>query len=86
MDEAVIGLVAIICCCLPFVWGIIHTICMWCMKAYTYDKELALKHRLIDAGMSADEIVRVIESGGLPNKKPKKAVAKEAAKQPAYVS
>ena len=74
-SKELIGMVAVVCI---FGGWIIVAIARSISKAWsdirTREGELELKHRLLDAGMSADEIERVVNAGG-------ESKAKSGAKQ-----
>jgi hypothetical protein len=64
MDHNVVGLAAVVLLFGgPLIAGIVWIICHTWAQVATHQGELELKHRLLDAGMTASEIERVVNSG-----------------------
>ncbi len=60
----VVGLTAVICLFgLPFLCGIIAIVASAWTKAACHQKDVDLKHHMLAAGMSAEEIERVLNAG-----------------------
>lgn len=64
MDDNIVGLAAVICLFGgPLIAGIVWIICQTWARIATHQGEVELKHRLLDAGMTASEIERVVNAG-----------------------
>lgn len=74
-DNNVIGFTAIICLFgLPFVCGITAIISRAWMKIACHQHDVDLKHHMLAAGMSAEEIEQILNAG----KEIKKEVSSES--------
>ena len=64
MDHNIIGFTAVLCIFGgPLIAGLVWTICHYWAQVAIRQSELELKHRLLDAGMTAGEIERVVNAG-----------------------
>lgn len=63
-DFDVVGLTAVICLFgLPFLCGITAIVAHAWVKAACYQKDVDLKHHMLAAGMSTEDIERVLSAG-----------------------
>ena len=64
MDGKIVGIVAIVCVFgLPVVLGVFHILSSTWLNAVNHARDTELKHRLLEAGMSANEIAQVMDAG-----------------------
>ena len=62
--EYLVGLTAIILIFGgPLIGGVVYMICQSWVRVTNHEKDVELKHRLLDAGMTAAEIVEVMNAG-----------------------
>lgn len=64
MDFDIIGLVAVILLFGgPLIAAIAYFVCQAWVKVANHEKDVELKHRMLEAGMSVDEIERIMAAG-----------------------